>query len=139
MSQLIIDNGKEGSKPVTYTRAKNSKKARAKELYVKHPDLSRDQIIQKFITELEMPESSARTYVSECAKELNEQLGKHFKPRNVDTANSKRAKAFKIYKDNVTSDRKDIINILKVELSMSHNSAATHCSLAHKAYSAGKL
>ena len=141
MSQEIIESTKEGSKPVTFTRAKNSKKDKARELYVQYIELPRDQIIQKFIEELDMPESSARTYVSVCAKELNEKHGKEFKPRNVNRANSKRAKAFQIFKDNVITggtgpqfDRKVIIEIYKATLGMTHNSAATHCSLAYKAY-----
>lgn len=145
MSQQTIDNTKEGSKPVTYTRAKNSKKDKARELYVQYIELPRAQIIQKFIEELDMPESSARTYVSVCAKELNEKHGLEFKTRSRNRPNLKREQAFEIFKENVITggiepkfDRKVIIEIMKEKLGITHNSAATHCSLASKAYFHGK-
>ena len=111
-----------------------SKKEKAKELYVKYSTLSRNEIIQKFIDELDMPENSARTYVSTCAKELNNRLGKQYKTRNVNKSNLKREKALTIYANNSHLDRKEIIEKLKTELDMTHNSAATHCSIAAKLY-----
>lgn len=138
MSQLI-QNQNVGSKPVTVTRARTSKKDKARELYEKYHTLTRDQIIQKFIEELDMPENSARTYVSVCAKELNEKLGKEYKTRNVNKNALKRERAFQIYAANSTLSRKEIIEKLKTELSMSYNSAATHCSLAAKAFKNGTI
>jgi hypothetical protein len=133
MSQ-IVPNPIQGSKPVTVTRTRTSKKDRARELYVKYHQLTREEIIQKFIQELDMPENSARTYVSTCAKELNGKLGKDYKTRNVNKKNLKRERAFEIYSANATLSRKDIIEKLKTELNMTYNSAATHCSLAAKAF-----
>lgn len=131
MSQ-IIQNTNQGSNTVTtITRTRTSKKDKARELYVKYHALSRQQIIQKFIEELELQEPSARTYVSECAKELNAQLGKDYKTRNVKKATLKRERAFAIYEANSNLPRKEIIEKLCTELGISHNSAATHCSLAH--------
>lgn len=138
MNQTVISSQNVGVKPPTIA-SRTSKKDKAKELYKKYHTLNRNQIIQKFIEELDMPENSARTYVSVCAKELNETLGKEYKTRNVNRTNSKRERAYQLYADNVTKGRKEIIEILKSTLGMSHNSAATHCSLAHKAYKAGEI
>ncbi len=134
MTQTTLVNNAETSAPVVLSSRRLSKKDKAKELYVKYSSLNRDDIVQRFIEELDMPENSARTYVSTCAKELNEQLGKSYKTRNVKKDNLKRERAFRIYSDNATLSRKEIIEKLKTELEMTHNSAATHCSIAHKAY-----
>ena len=131
MSQLF-NNNQTGTKAVTVARL--SKKDKARELYVKYHALTRDQIIQKFIEELDMQENSARTYVSVCAKELNGELGKEYKTRNVNKSSLKRQLAFEIFSNNVSLSRKDIIEKMRVELNMTYNSAATHCSLAAKQY-----
>jgi len=133
MSQ-IIHNLNTQSRPVTVTRTRMSKKDRAKELYTKNHELPRDQLIQMFIDELDMPENSARTYVSVCAKELNGTLGKDFKTRKVNRTNLKRDRAFQIYSDNISLPRKEIIEKMCADLGMTVNSAATHCSLAAKHY-----
>jgi hypothetical protein len=132
----IIPNANTGSKPVTVSRTRVSKKDLARELYVKYHNLTRDQMIQKFMDELKMPDNSARTYVSVCAKELNGKLGKEYKTRNVNKTSLKREKAFAIYAANHSLTRKEIIEKLKNELGMTYNSAATHCSLAAKAFKA---
>lgn len=130
MSQTIIENSTPKSKMVSIASTRVSKKDQARELYVKNPDLSRDQMIQKLIDELEMPENSARTYVSICARELNGTLGKEFKTRNVNRSKSKRELSYAIYVANSGLDRKEIIAKMVAELDMTHNSAATHCSIA---------
>jgi predicted transcriptional regulator len=139
MSQTILTNNNLGTQPVTITRPERiSKKEQAKQLYLKYHNLPREQIIQKFIEEIDIPESSARTYASICAKDLNETIGKEFKTRNVNRTNSKREKAFQIYTTYAHLSRKEIIEKMKNELNMTHNSAATHCSLAAKEYRQGR-
>lgn len=129
----LISNSNVGGSAVVDSK-RVSKKEKAKELYVKYNTLTRNEIIQKFIDELDMPENSARTYVSTCAKELNTALGKQYKTRNVNKSNLKREKALAIYASNEHLDRKEIIEKLKTELDMTHNSAATHCSIAAKMF-----
>lgn len=140
MTQTTLVNSRlNTNKPVMVESKRFTKKDKAKELYVQYSDLSRDEIIQKFIEELDMQENSARTYVSTCAKELNLQLGKPYKTRNVNKDNLKREKALRIYADSVKEGmlRKEIIVRLASELNMTLNSAATHCSIAAKVYNTG--
>jgi hypothetical protein len=139
MSSTIIQNSNTGSKVTSISTARTPKKTQARELYTRYHALPRKAIIQKFIEELEMPENSASTYVSLCAKELNEPLGLDFKTRKARRTGSKKERAFAIYANNAEKGRKAIIEIMKQELEMTHNSAATHCSLAYQAYMAGKI
>jgi hypothetical protein len=139
MTSTIIQNSNQVSKVTAISTRRKAKKTQAKELYTKYHTLPREAIIQKFIEELEMPENSASTYVSLCAKELNVHLGLEFKTRKAKRTSSKRERAFAIFANNAEKGRKAIIEIMKRELEMSHNSAATHCSLAYQAYMAGKI
>lgn len=144
MSQIIENPNAEtgGSKQVTVggdeeSAKRPSKLAKAKKLYLQFPDLPRDLMIQKFMEELQIPENSARTYASVCARDLNSSMGKEYKTRKVNKNNTKYERAFQIYKTYAHLPRRDIIEHLKTELNITHNSAATHCSLAHNRYYQG--
>lgn len=141
MSQQIIENPNAesgGSKPTTVGRDENEKRAsklaKAKKLYLENPNLPRDSMIQLFMEQLHIPENSARTYASVCARELNLTMGKEYKTRKVNKGSTKYERAFQIYKTYAQLPRREIIERMKTELNITHNSAATHCSLAANRY-----
>jgi len=110
------------------TGVKQTKMERAKALYIQNPNLARKDLANLFEKELGMTSSSARTHVSLCAKELNNQLGKPFQTRSI-KKELKRDMAYELFVKNVKGvDRKNMIDIFVDKLGMTRNSAATHAS-----------
>lgn len=110
------------------------KKEAAKELYKLFHNLSRKDLIDKFVEELHISENSARTHLSWCAKEMNSVFNKPYVTRKIDHNKLKREQAYALFKNNPNLSRKAIINLFQNKLNMSENSAATHCSLSAKRF-----
>lgn len=108
---------------------KQTKKELSKQLYLQVHALPRPKQIETFMRELNMTENSARTHLSNAAKELNTSLGKNFQSRNTSKPTLKKERAKAIVIDNIAKmTRKDLAEKLQAELGMSHNSAQTHIS-----------
>lgn len=124
------------NKPVVInsTNKNATKKEIARILYQKFHTLDRKSLIHKFVEELHITENSARTHISWCAKEMNNNLNKPYLSRKIDQSKLKKEKAYTIFSSNQNLSRKDIIRLLQNTLNMSENSAATHCSLSSKRF-----
>lgn len=116
-------------------KGKKTKKERAVELYAQSHHLSDDKIIKVFIDELNLPsENSARTYISMSKKELASKLKLPYKRRKIDARKTKRGQAMKLFNDNPSLSRKEMIQLFVDELDMTEASAATHCSVCAREY-----
>ncbi len=109
---------------------KKTKRELANEIYVKNHALPRNEIVSLVMRTLRITENSARTHVSNSAKELNASLGKAYLTRNTNKPTLKREKARQIIIDNCkTMSRKDIMKKLVEEAGIkSESSASIHIS-----------
>ena len=119
---------------------KRTKREMALELYeLHHPYLSNENMVNKFIRELNLPSvNSARTYISFSKKSLASKLQIHFRQRKIDTRKTKRGRAMDIFNKNKHLTRKEMMELFVVELNMTQNSAATHCSMCVAEYVGSK-
>lgn len=109
---------------------KMTKKELARELYKNYHTLDRKDLISLVMKELNTTENSARTHISNAAKELNPILGKTFKYRNTKKPTLKKEQAKNIILSNYAQmSRKELAEKLVKELALkSVNSAQTHIS-----------
>lgn len=108
------------------------KKQQALDLYRVHAKtLIRDQIVDLFMTELDIPENTARTYASWCAKELNEELGLPYARRKRKEITQVQQTA-DICAENQHISRREVIDIVSQRLNITPENAATHVSIATK-------
>lgn len=109
---------------------KLNKKDLALALYSKNHALPRNELIELVMSELQTSENSARTHISNAAKELNASLGKQYKTRQSAKPSLKKEKAKDLVINNYTTmTRKELATKLVNELGVkSPNSAQTHIS-----------
>lgn len=109
---------------------KKTKAELAKEIYLQNHTKSRNEIVSMVMRALNTTENSARTHVSNSAKELNVSLGKTYATRNTKKDSLKREKARQIVLDNYkTMTRKDIVKKLVDEAGIkTESSASIHIS-----------
>jgi len=109
---------------------KITKKELVRELYKKNHSLPRKDLISLVMRELNTTENSARTHISNAAKELNPVLGKAFKSRNTNKPTLKKEQAKNIIVNHIKQlSRKELAEKLVNELELkSVNSAQTHIS-----------